>query len=54
MNGSIRLIQGSSLYNGIVEICNDGVWGSIRIHKNWGNIESRVVCRELGLPWESK
>ena len=53
MNGSIRLIQGNSLYNGIVEICHDGVWGGITYHR-WDNNDAIVVCRELGLPWESK
>ena len=53
VTGSIRLIYGSSSNNGIVEICHDGVWGSIT-SSSWNSIDASVVCRELGQPWESK
>ena len=53
VNDSIRLINGTSSNNGVVEICLDGVWGSI-ISYSWNNIDASVVCRELGQPWESK
>ena len=53
VNDSIRLTNGSSSNNGVVEICLDGVWGSITSYL-WNNIDAIVVCRELGQPWESK
>ncbi len=34
-------------------MCKDGVWGSIT-SSSWNNRAARVVCRQLGLPWECK
>ena len=53
LNGSIRLVRASSANDGVVEICVDGVWGSIT-PSGWDYREAQVVCRQLGLPWESK
>lgn len=38
---------------GIVEVCDDGSWGSIsyNIDHPWGAAEAKVVCRQLGLPY---
>ena len=45
--GEVRLVNGSSEYNGRLEVCNDGVWGTVTSDA-WTHYESRVVCRQLG------
>ena len=43
--GDIRLIPGSYLWQGLVEIYLDGVWGTInRAYTN----AAKVACRQLG------
>ena len=49
----IRLVGGSRLNEGRVEYCSEGVWGSV-CGDIWGRNNSLVVCRQLGLPTESK
>lgn len=46
-HGEVRLVNGSSEYNGRLEVCNDGVWGTVTSDA-WSHYESRVVCRQLG------
>ncbi|XP_035665849.1 uncharacterized protein LOC118409092 [Branchiostoma floridae] len=45
--GKVRLVGGSSEFNGRVEINRGGVWGTI-CDDDWGMEEAQVVCRELG------
>ena len=45
--GDIRLLEGSTAYEGLVEICKDNVWGTI-CHNYWDSADARVVCRQLG------
>ena len=47
MEGSVRLVDGSSSHEGRVEICNGGVWGTI-CSSSWDYREAIVVCRQLG------
>ena len=49
-DGEIRLMNGSipSRYEGRVEICFSGVWGTI-CSNNWDSREAIVVCRQLGI-----
>ena len=44
--GTIRL-QGGNATSGCVEICNNGVWGTV-CDDLWGTQEAQVVCRQLG------
>jgi deleted-in-malignant-brain-tumors protein 1 len=47
VNGDIRLVNGQSSYEGLVEICSDGSWGYI-CPRYWDNTDAKVVCRQLG------
>ena len=47
--GQVRLLNGTSPYEGRVEICYGGLWGSLcGRYSTWNNQEARVVCRQLG------
>ena len=52
-NGDVRLVGGNSVSEGRVEMCYNGVWGSICIH-GWDNSDAGIVCRQLGFQGESK
>ena len=47
--GTIQLAGGQSNGTGRVEICINGVWGSV-CDDGWSSNDARVVCRMLGLP----
>ena len=51
--GQVRLVGGSTSNEGRVEICIQGVWGSI-CRNSWGTAESAIVCEQLGFQSESK
>ena len=38
------------MFEGIVEVCLNGVWGTI-ISSGWNTPDAEVVCRQLGLSW---
>ena len=50
MEESIRLVGGINETEGRVEICLGGQWGTV-CDDQWGDVEARVVCRQLGYPW---
>ena len=44
--GALRLVDGNSPYDGGLEICQVGVWGTICDYL-WDRTDSLVACRQL-------
>ena len=48
--GDLRLVGGQSENEGIVQVCLDGVFGTLCDNDEWDVRDAAVVCRQLGLP----
>ena len=48
--GEIRLVGGADDYEGRIEICHNGIWGTI-CDDLWSANDGEVACRQLGLDY---
>eukprot|EP00731_Ephydatia_muelleri_P038472 Em0775g1a len=47
-DGTIRLVNGNSSYEGRVEVCEGGCWGPVCIgDSGWSSLDAAVVCNQL-------
>ena len=46
-SGSLRLIGGTSVAEGRVEVCDESRWLTV-CDDNWDDTDATVVCRQLG------
>ena len=52
-NGDVRLADGDSQYAGRLEICLNGIWGSV-CDDLFSNNGAQVACKSLNLPSDCK
>ena len=46
--GDVHLVDGSSQYEGRVEVCVNRAWGSVCAYSNWSSLDAKVVCNQVG------
>ena len=48
----VRLIEGESEREGRVEICYNGVWGTVCADYGWDEVDVNIVCQQLGFSYQ--
>ena len=46
--GEVRLADGATKYEGRVEVCENGVWGSVCTRYSSNDRNAYTLCHELG------
>ena len=46
--GELRLADGNTPYEGRVELCMGGLWGTV-CDKSWSTRDSEVICKQMNL-----
>ena len=46
-SGEVRLVDGVTEYEGRIDLCYSGAWGSV-CPNLWNSNDAKVVCRQLG------
>ena len=52
-DGDIRVVDGATQLEGRVEVCIDGMWGTV-CDDLWGVEEASVACQQLGFSMTGK
>lgn len=47
-DGSVQLVDGNNDYSGRVEVCNNGVWGTV-CNDKFELVDAHVLCNQLGI-----
>ena len=47
-DGDIRLYDGSSENEGILQVCSNMAWTTVCYNYYWRDVDTKVVCSELG------